>query len=113
MNISLDLSLVNTVFQKSMILFASKYYTGGPVVADIVTRSQSYGFSDPSFFTQIDYTSPLTSPLSNMTWQLYLVHTSAAGPFGEQPQYRTNAIIENTVEHDGDLIYNNGPSFTL
>ena len=109
----LDLSLVNTVFQTSMISFADKYYANGPVVADVVTRSQCYGFSDPSFFTNINYNSPLTSSLSNMTWQLYLLHTSAAGPFGEQPQYRTNNIIENTIETSGNLIYDNGASFVL
>ncbi len=107
----LDLQLINTIYQKDMIQFAAKYYTGGPVIADIVTRSQSYGFSDPAFFTEIEYPSPLSS--SNMTWQIYLLHTSAAGPFGEQAQYRTSSIIENTRDNAGDVIYDNGASFEL
>ena len=79
-----DLQLVNTIYQIDVIQFANKYYGGGPVVADKVTRRQCYGFSDSNFFSKIEYNSPLSHSSGNMTWQLFLLHTSAAGPFGDK-----------------------------
>ena len=106
-----DLQLVNTYYQVDMIQFACKYYVAGQVVADVMTRKQCYGFSDPAFFSNISYQDPLVD--GNLTWQLYLLHTSAAGPLGEKAAYRTCSEIENVRDNVGDVIYDNGASFEI
>jgi hypothetical protein len=108
-----DLNLVNTVYQRYMISFAANHSRAGPIVADIVSRDQSYGFSDPSFFSRIEYPSPLYPENQNMPWDLYLLHTSKAGPFGEKVEYRTNSIIQNVRNDAGDVVYDNGASFII
>jgi hypothetical protein len=108
-----DQNLVNTVYQRYMISFAANHSKAGPIVADTVSRDQSYGFSDPSFFSRIEYPSPLYPANQNMPWHLYLLHTSKAGPFGEKVEYRTDNIIQNVRNNAGDVVYDNGASFII
>jgi hypothetical protein len=109
-----DLTLINTNYQVSMISFANKYSTDGLVLADLVTRSQTYGFSDPSFFSRIVYSSPLVSPdLLNENWTLLLLHYGKAGPFRESLQYRTDEYIQNFTYLEGSVVYDNGASFIM
>jgi len=109
-----DLSVVNTIYQKQMISFATDYSEEGIVIADSVTRAQCYGFSSPLFFSRIEYDSPLVSGLNqNLQWTLFLIHSSKAGPFEEKPENRTATIIQNLLSNSGDFVYTNGESYIL
>jgi len=110
----LDISLVNTIYQKQMISFANSYSRKGIIIADSVTRCQCYGFSSPPFFSRIEYPSPLVSGLSqNLEWSLFLLHSTKAGPFEEKPENRTDPIIQSLLLNSGNLVYNNGESYIL
>lgn len=109
-----DLLLVNTVYQKEMISFAEKYSKNGRIASDEVTRTQMFGFSEPSFFSRhIWYKILIPAPDQNIEWDLFLLHTSKAGPFGEKVEYRTKERIENIRLTAGNIIYDNGESFII
>jgi hypothetical protein len=108
-----DLTLVNSLNQIAMIDFAENHSKEGLIIADLVTRSQTYGFSNISFFSRIDYSSPLTMPeLLNRNWSLFMLHYGLNGPFREGAVYRTDEVIQNISTHNS-VIYDNGGSFLM
>jgi len=104
-----DLGAVNTPYQIEMISFAERYSSEGKVAADIVTRCQTYGFSNHSLFSRVMWPSPLSQ---NLEWDLLMIHTSKAGPFHEKVEYRTSERIEN-FRLEGNTIYDNSGSFII
>jgi hypothetical protein len=109
-----DLTLVNTPYQVSMLSFANSYSREGLIISDLVSRSQAYGFTDPSFFTRIVYNSPLVNTeLFAENWTLLLLHYGKAGPFRESVQYRTDDVIQNISHSEGSVVYDNGASLIM
>ena len=109
-----DIQLVNTVYQREMISFAEKHSSIAKIASDRVTRWQIYGFSNHSFYSRHIWHSPLEpSQDQSLEWDLFLLHTRKAGPFGEQVEYRTTQRIENLRTEAGNLIYDNGESFII
>jgi hypothetical protein len=109
-----DFRLVNTVYQKKMILFAESFSSGtANVAADIVTRWQIQGFADSSFAGRVIYDSPLVVP--NLSWDLFLLHYDGkAGPLNEKVENRTNERLATLKDDLGNnVIYDNGESFVL
>ena len=107
-----DLGRVNTPYQKEMISFAERYSSDARIASDSVTRFQIHGFSNYSFVLRHIWHSPLY-PDKNLQWNLFLLHTSKAGPFQEEVEYRTSEMIENLRLEAGNIIYDNGASFII
>lgn len=109
-----EIQLVNTVYQMEMISFAEKHSSKARIASDTVTRWQIHGFSNSSFYSRQIWHSPL-EPNQNQRaeWDLFLLHTRKAGPFGEQVEYRTTERIENLRTEAGNLVYDNGESFII
>jgi len=105
-----DLRRVNTPYQKEMISFAERHFFDGRVVADTITKFQTYGFSNSSFFSRVMWPSPL---IENLQWDLLMLHTSKAGIFAEKVENRTSESIENIRSKAGNIIYDNGESFII
>lgn len=109
-----DLTLVNTPLQVSMLSFANMHSKDGLIISDLVTRSQAYGFTDPAFFMRIVYASPLVETgLFYENWSLLLLHYGLAGPFRESTQYRTDEVIQNVSNTVGSIVYDNGASLII
>ena len=109
-----EIQIANTVYQKEMISFAEKHSLRARITSDIVTRWQIYGFSNRSLFSRHIQYSPLEpNQDQKLEWDLFLLHTRKAGPFGEQVEYRTTERIENLRTEAGNLIYDNGASFIM
>lgn len=110
----IDLVAVNTVYQKEMISFAEKHSEHGRIASDGATRYQIHGFSSSSLFSRHIWFSPLISdPDRNLEWDLFLLHTSKAGPFQEGPEDRTEGKIFDLRLKAGNLVYENGESFII
>lgn len=109
-----DLTEVNTVYQREMIIFAENHSGQDTVVSDTVTRSQLYGFSIPSFFSRFEYISILI-PVSGaaLKWDLIMLHTGRGGPFIEKVEFRTENIIQHIHYAEGSIIYDNSESFIV
>lgn len=110
----IDLGRINTVYQKEMISFAERHSSNARITSDKVTMAQMYGFSNHSFFSRHTWHSPLIpNQDKDLLWDLFLLHTSKAGPFQEKVEYRTNEKIENHRFKAGNTIYDNGESFII
>lgn len=109
-----DLVIINTVYQKDMIFFAQNHSTRGLIASDAVTSYQVYGFSNSSFFSrQVSQSLLLVNSTQDLKWDLFLLHTTEAGPFQEKPEYRTEERIESLRLTAGNVIYDNGGSFII
>jgi hypothetical protein len=104
-----DFGSINTPYQITMISFAESHSSDGRVAADVVTRCQTYGFSNSSFYSRILWPSPLAE---RFEWDLLMLHTEKAGPFGEKAEYRTKDRIES-LRLSYNIIYDNGESFAM
>lgn len=107
-----DIRVANTVYQREMIAHAERYSpTNARIASDAVTRFQIYGFTDPSFASNVIWLSPLEN--QNLTWDLFLLHMDErAAPFNEKAEYHTPERIDEFRE-TGNIIYDNGLSFII
>ena len=111
---TVDIRMMNTIYQIEMISFAERHSSKGRIASDFITRDQMWGFSGPSFFSRHIWHSPLIpNPDKNLEWDLLLLHTVEGGVLSEKAEYRTRERIENIRLEAGILIYDNGESFIL
>jgi hypothetical protein len=109
-----DYRMVNTVYQKQMILYAERFSgADAKISSDVVTMFQAFGFAD-SIFSKHTWSSPLqTDQSQTKEWDLLLLHRGdRAAPFNEGAEYHTGEILDH-IRSIGNLVYDNGESFVI
>lgn len=109
---------VNTIYQKNMIYFTSKYTpTYATITSDIYTRLQLIAFYDELIGTPLTSRHTWHSAIMNeeLEWDYFLLHWNGkSGPFTEQFEYRTNEkIMWHRNIRGRNIIYDNEESFII
>lgn len=108
-----DSRMVNTVYQQRMIGFAERFYCGGEITSDVVTRFQVYGFTDIAFNSNHIWYTQLESS-THLSWDFFLLHYDGiSGPLNEKAEYRSSNKISYLKDSMGNLIYDNFESFII
>lgn len=112
-----DVQEINTIYQVSMISFASNFSPNNlNVTSDLSTRWQIAGFASEDFSNQDRPYSPLQTNLTSIgvNWNICLMHYDGkAGPLNEFIGNRTKSVVDEFRETSGDTIYDNGESFIV
>jgi len=107
-------NLVNTVYQRNMIIYFERYFPYEKNIAlDKTTQNQLYGLTSTDF-SQSHYYIPL-SKVRLFTFDYYLIHLPGkSGGFHEEVEIRTTRMILSTIYNTSyNLIYTNSGSYIL
>jgi hypothetical protein len=112
------IGIVNSIYQRSLILHAEKYIEKGFIASDIVTSSQILGLTDSDFSkAHLMMYYPFTWLVDNTTkkreYDYFLIHVAGrGGPIYEPAEIRTASVIQTAI-YGSSVTYNNGESYVL
>jgi len=109
-------NVVNSAYQRRMIMHAERYISTGRIACDRVTLNQIYGLTDYSFSrTNLAWYYPYSNLLDeNTTQEMYdyfLIHLPGkSGVFGEPAEIRSRTLILDGL-YGSSIVYTNGESY--
>lgn len=110
------LNMVNTIYQRDMILYAEKFFPHGKNIAsDVTTARQMYGLTSINFSQAHMKYYPLSKKKTRLKFDYFLIHLPGkSGGFEDPVETRTTNVILSTIYNSRyNIIYTNSESYIL
>jgi len=113
-----DVGMVNSVYQRSLIRYAEKHIEKGFIASELATAYQAIGLSNHNFSeAHIMHYYPFSRLIDNATkkreYDYFLIHFAGkAGVIMQPAEIRTTTLIKSAILNSS-VTYNNGESYIL